>query len=1228
MHGDRKLRCNLCRHVLQGNQCKVARHFVQLKKCPVALFDVLVNIWNGTDYKFVDQHHRSIRMCMEEHDIRDSRAVAGGARSRAPPSTAPRDEVQDVLDEMEEREGVELPGEEVVMTSRGAESVRRQGKRPMGEADQVATRPGKRVRQSKIDKVYDADKQSIFVDKFLQWVYDSGASGALLYATICRDGSVPETDAIVFRRWRTIIESFLAKDVTAFCTDSASNYTAAARLLAAYPDPVVRRITWIPCSTHVCNLMLSDIGTRVGWATGTIIRARAMVQFIKSHGAALALYKRKSPRVSLVQPVETRFASVFMMLTCLVGRCDLLEGMLHDDAWASILWERRLLPQARWVGVEIHDGEFWRLVEFAIHVMEPIHQPLRRMDRGGMMMSIVYEWSRHLIQLLRKMDDVPVDLLTPCVREVEMRLMHLLEPAHAATHLLNPHRRSLRYYESLHTTPEDAEVVQECDRFLLAQTGGDLTDRDYLIVRDQMCRFHARRGDWGDWLVSDAEAEDCHGDQETHHCAAWWFAHGTGHPELRAIAIRVMHMCTSAVPEERNCAAHERIQTTNWSRLGFTKLAQLVEIMTNLKLASCRQQGGGRAIGVDSSGDDEAVDDDHLWDRRFDLSHHSREQSQQLRRSKRLEKCSGSASQLPRDIPFVERTTSHGGPAQAATSDLRTNNFDIAGSHGGSPVLRCRVGDKVEYRTDVREREETVEERDARLDHEEEALLQSMPRWEGKEAYEVEQRRQRELETTGAHAKLVNERDARLDHEEEARLQSQPRWDGREEYEAEQRRERELETTGAPGGAGIPSSVRPVPTMAPGGTDSRADSSDDGEDCEPALNIVHNVVVGLCGAGTDGRIHGGEEDIVDEGSVPLEDDAAQVEEGAGVHAGHSCMSDADRQGSSPRGARIDMSLAMIVRTPSVRDGGHVDSGRPVSFSAGGYSGEMPQWDGGESGDCTPTNLHPEQLERLGMEDPFPYTGGLTLPPAWAPMSPRWTGSSPSNIRERESLDSQAAVFSGGVANSQMQPPQRSLSPALYQGPALATGLPPTGGQGSGRGSSSSHRGGGFGGWSSCRREIDRLRRDYDRGQGLLARGPSEEGVPAVGASEAGRPSVHTAAHILRLDRVGTRRTKRVEVYPARSAIQDGKDSRTHRARMICICHRGRDVMSRSMILRRRLLISSNSWRSSFESVRGGRRRHMPRRRTRRRSPSKQLRAERDIGEQRPRQAHTRHTLNP
>ncbi|GBG90316.1 hypothetical protein CBR_g50565 [Chara braunii] len=118
----------------------------------------------------------------------------------------------------------------------------------------------------------------------------------------------------------------------------------------------------------------------------------------------------------------------------------------------------------------------------------------------------------------------------------------------------------------------------------------------YRTVRDQMRAFHSRRGDWGDRELSDAEAADCRGDSETERCVAWWFEHGRAHPELRTIAIRVMHLWTSASPAERNWAEHERVSTARRCKLGFAKLAQLVEIATNLKLASCARQGGGYVL--------------------------------------------------------------------------------------------------------------------------------------------------------------------------------------------------------------------------------------------------------------------------------------------------------------------------------------------------------------------------------------------------------------------------------------------------------------------------------------------------------------------------------------------------------------------------------------------------------------------------------------------------------
>ncbi|GBG73308.1 hypothetical protein CBR_g13027 [Chara braunii] len=107
-----------------------------------------------------------------------------------------------------------------------------------------------------------------------------------------------------------------------------------------------------------------------------------------------------------------------------------------------------------------------------------------------------------------------------------------------------------------------------------------------------MRSFHARIEHTTDRVTRDAEAEACIGDDETSRCASWWLEHGACFPDLQEIAGRVMHMWTSACPAERNWAEHERIHTAKRNKLRFRKVAQLVEIATNLKLLGFSERSG------------------------------------------------------------------------------------------------------------------------------------------------------------------------------------------------------------------------------------------------------------------------------------------------------------------------------------------------------------------------------------------------------------------------------------------------------------------------------------------------------------------------------------------------------------------------------------------------------------------------------------------------------------
>ncbi|GBG67078.1 hypothetical protein CBR_g78859 [Chara braunii] len=205
MHGDRKLRCNFCNHVGQGNATKVARHFTQPKYCKIAGMRVLADIWNNTGYTFVEKTARQVQRWMADEGIRDTRSTTGGQRPRA--DEAETDEMQDFLDAQEGGEGrvgeagmrdeaagrcePDLPGEEVVMTSRtdgtagrGARASRpeleraRREKRKVGEEDVDVrdTAREKRARQTTIDELYAKEKLSEFTDTWLKWIYEKGLS--------------------------------------------------------------------------------------------------------------------------------------------------------------------------------------------------------------------------------------------------------------------------------------------------------------------------------------------------------------------------------------------------------------------------------------------------------------------------------------------------------------------------------------------------------------------------------------------------------------------------------------------------------------------------------------------------------------------------------------------------------------------------------------------------------------------------------------------------------------------------------------------------------------------------------------------------------------------------------------------------------------------------------------------------------------------------------------------
>ncbi|GBG63952.1 hypothetical protein CBR_g39956 [Chara braunii] len=178
-----------------------------------------------------------------------------------------------------------------------------------------------------------------------------------------------------------------------------------------------------------------------------------------------------------------------------------------------------------------------------------------------------------------------------------------------------------------------------------------------------------------------------------------------------------------------------------------------------------RQTGRRWEVRSDSEAEGETEDEEvPLRDRRFSPSHHPiSARPEALRRSERLASAAGRDRTHDGEDRGGERTPSNAGIRPRSSSVLRTDDFDVVGlggSLGDFSVEGRQRASPSDVRTNadvVRGPVETEEERDARLDQEEEEQLGSLPRWEGRFAYLDKQRRQREMETGGGGGRDVND---------------------------------------------------------------------------------------------------------------------------------------------------------------------------------------------------------------------------------------------------------------------------------------------------------------------------------------------------------------------------------------------------------------------------------------------------------------------------------------
>ena len=112
------------------------------------------------------------------------------------------------------------------------------------------------------------------------------------------------------------------------CTDNASNMLAAGALL-------VRRFPHIyfqGCSAYALDLLLEDWGKQ-DWIKNMVKKAKSIVKYIRTHHMPLVIFRGHSPNLILKNPVQTRFATMFLMIERLVEVREAMELRVHNPQW-------------------------------------------------------------------------------------------------------------------------------------------------------------------------------------------------------------------------------------------------------------------------------------------------------------------------------------------------------------------------------------------------------------------------------------------------------------------------------------------------------------------------------------------------------------------------------------------------------------------------------------------------------------------------------------------------------------------------------------------------------------------------------------------------------------------------------------------------------------------------------------------------------------------------------
>ncbi|CAI5949194.1 unnamed protein product [Closterium sp. NIES-65] len=371
---------------------------------------------------------------------------------------------------------------------------------------------------------------------------------------------------------RPVIDKVGPENVVAVCTDGGSNYASAAKKIAStWPH-----IEHVPCTTHVLDLMMEDMG-KMGWAKGLVEKGGEMITFVRNHHFTRA-YMKKVGGKQVLKPAGTRFGTQYIAMARL---CEVRSGLaamvLSDEwkVWAAADKDRKTAAEK--FRAAVMDEEWWGVAEFFTSLMAVPFKAMRATDSSAKgMMGKLYNIMLQLTEDINDKLDASSDFLTRTERADITKIV-----------------KDRNDVECTRVFKDYIERHYDNKTFKRGKDGAPR--RASLVLQEALLTYINMEGSFGKPGAISAREAVKKGEMSM---VQWWSWHSTEYPELVALACRVLTQPVLASPCERGWAQWEGVHTARRNRLGSAKCADLVYIAHNWNVVRnwYKKDGGSTVV--------------------------------------------------------------------------------------------------------------------------------------------------------------------------------------------------------------------------------------------------------------------------------------------------------------------------------------------------------------------------------------------------------------------------------------------------------------------------------------------------------------------------------------------------------------------------------------------------------------------------------------------------------